>query len=139
LNTATLDSFEDTFELDHSTYTRLFQFVELLVSSYATTSIRPSNTQIVALKTVVEAYINFLLAPTTDKELERFKARLRANRHFAQTMTTFLKFMLSNSPLDQTFVYCFGESLNCSISSSLFGFRNPDRSSLSWRHGFREW
>lgn len=105
LNTS--DSFDDVFEFDRSNYSRLFQFVELLISSFTNTSISPSPAQIVALKNVVEAYIDFLLAPTLDHDLETFKSRLRGNRQFSHLMHNYLKTMLSNNAINEAFVYHF--------------------------------
>jgi hypothetical protein len=109
LTVNTADSFEENFEFNHSSYARLFQFVELLISSYTNTAILPSPSQIIALKNVVEAYTDFLLAPTMDHDLETFKARLRANRQFSHLMSNYLKSMLSNSALNLAFIYHFGE------------------------------
>lgn len=110
LLTVASDSFEDSLEFDQSNYARLFQFVELLMSSYANTSISPSPAQIVSLKTVVESYTKFLLTPTAEKELETFKSQLRANKQFSHVMYGYLKSMLSNNALNESFVYHFGNS-----------------------------
>ncbi|KAI6202800.1 hypothetical protein M3Y94_00482300 [Aphelenchoides besseyi] len=98
----TADSMDSSYSFG-TTYIRLFRFVELLVTNYATTSIKPSPAQIVSLKRTFD----FLLAETGDHELEKFKSKLRANRQFPQVMYAYFKEMLSNLSLDQTFVCCF--------------------------------
>jgi hypothetical protein len=103
------DSIEETFEFDRSTYARLFQFFELLLSSYTNTAVPPSPAQIVSLRNLVETYIEFLLTPTYEKELETFKARLRSNQQFAHLMSAYLRPMLSNNALNEAFVYYFGK------------------------------
>lgn len=107
---AASDSFEDALEFDQSNYARLFQFVELLMSSYANTSISSSPAQIVSLKTVVESYTKFLLTPTIENELETFKSQLRSNKQFSHLMYSYLKSTLSNNALNESFVYHFGNS-----------------------------
>ncbi|KAI6182984.1 hypothetical protein M3Y97_00439100 [Aphelenchoides bicaudatus] len=123
------DSFEDAFEFDHSNYARLFQFVELLLVSYTNLTCPPSPAQIVALRNVVTTYTEFLLAPTYDKELETFKARLRSNRQFAGLMSNFLKHTLSNNMLNEAFVYYVDIliTLLCPSDSTL---SNPEALSL---------
>lgn len=103
------DSFEENFEFDHSTYTRMFQFFELLLSSYTNNAVPPSPAQVVSLRNLVEIYTEFLLTPTHDKELETFKARLRSNRQFSHLMSSYLRPMLSNNALNEAFVYYLGK------------------------------
>jgi hypothetical protein len=105
------DTFEETFEFDHSSYARLFQFVELLISSYSSTAITPSPSQIVALKNVIDVYTEFLLAPTLDKDLESFKSRLQSNRQFSHLMSGYLKNMFSNLALNEGFIYHVGKTI----------------------------
>ena len=76
-------------------YKRVAQFIEILLANYAVTTIRPAPAQIVSLRELINAYIRFLLAPTLDGELERFKIRLRANRQFVDVMNGYFKHVLT--------------------------------------------